>query len=400
MAGIVIHGVRLAGSGWPVDSGRADALHDVRIGEDGSLAAIAPSESASSIQGDHTAHRICHAEGAWLSPGWVDIHSHVYYGATDMGVHPATIGPATGVTTLVDCGSAGEANWEGFSRFVASRAGFPIVAFLNVGSIGLTACNRVSELQSPGSIDLARIARVVEEDRAGRHLIRGLKARVSGTVVGGLGLDLLKLAKKAARMLSLPLVVHVGEPPPLLEDIVDCLDEGDMVTHCYHGKPGGSAVDDPLALAAVRRAVDQGVRLDVGHGAASFSFDVAGRLIGEGIRPFSISTDLHRRNVSGPVWDLATTMTKLLAAGLPVEEVIDAVSVRPSEFLGMAPGHRLGETARLTLFSVVQVAGGVPLEDSTKAIRIARQVILPLLAIYGAQVVHAATRFPPLSVRK
>jgi dihydroorotase len=210
---------------------------DMLIDADGTVAA-AGAGIASQAPADV---RRVEAEGAFLSPGWVDLHTHVWWGGTDISIRPEQCGAARGVTTLVDAGSAGEANFHGLREHVMESARETIYAFLNIGSIGLVACNRVSELIDMRSVDLDRTVAVIE---ANRDRIVGVKCRASAVITGTWGMEALKLAKKIARIVDLPLMVHVGEPPPLYDDVLDVLDPGDIVTHCFNGKVGGSLLED------------------------------------------------------------------------------------------------------------------------------------------------------------
>ena len=146
-------------------------------------------------------------------------------------------------------------------------------------------------------------------------------------------------------------MVHVGEPPPLFDEVLEILTPGDVVTHCFNGKAGGSIIEDDDLFALAERCAGEGIRLDVGHGGASFSFKVAEVAIARGLMPFSISTDLHNRSLDSPVWDLGTTMSKLLAVGMPFEAVVEAVDAcaefgdrvadgRPSRAGQAAPSSR------------------------------------------------------------
>ena len=275
-------------------------------------------------------------ENALISKGWVDLHVHVYFGATDISIRPEQAGLETGVTTLVDCGSAGEANFVGFSEFIAKQAKERLFAFLNIGSIGLVACNRISEL-SLGfrSVNVERTLKTIENYP---DLIRGIKCRASQDY-WRLGCGSGSSRQKGSPCSRIaPLIVHVGEPPPLLEDVLDLLEEGDVVTHAFHGKPGGNLMEDPRSLAAVHEARARGVLLDVGHGAASFSFKVMRFAREQGIETDLISTDLHRNSIKGPAYDLPTTLSKLLNLGMPLEQVIAAGSTRPSSFLDPTGG--------------------------------------------------------------
>ena len=331
-------------------------------------------------------------ENALISKGWVDLHVHVYFGATDISIRPEQAGLETGVTTLVDCGSAGEANFVGFSEFIAKQAKERLFAFLNIGSIGLVACNRISEL-SLGfrSVNVERTLKTIENYP---DLIRGIKCRASQVITGDLGAEAVRVARKVARIAGLPLIVHVGEPPPLLEDVLDLLEEGDVVTHAFHGKPGGNLMEDPRALAAVHEARARGVLLDVGHGAASFSFKVMRFAREQGIETDLISTDLHRNSIKGPAYDLPTTLSKLLNLGMPLEQVIAAGSTRPSSFLDPTEGEdwlKVGQNADLTVFRVDDA--NISVEDSLGDHLTLTQLIHPLLAVQGSNHAECNLRF-------
>jgi dihydroorotase len=323
-------------------------------------------------------------KGAYLSRGWVDMHTHIYYGATDLSLHPEQIGMKTGVTCLVDCGSAGEANFEGFRRYIAESADENIFSFLNIGSIGLVACNRVSELvMGYRSINFERTIKVIE---ANRSLIRGIKLRASQVITGDLGIECVRLAKKIAKISRLPLIIHVGEPPPLLDDILPLLEKGDVITHAFNGKVGGNIMEDQRTFALAKEAQIKGVFMDLGHGSASFSFKVAKFALEQGISPDIISTDLHCHNFHGPVYDLPTTMSKLLTLGMSLENVIECVTTSPRIVLSEPAEENLfvpGQPADFTAFTVESVK--LKAFDSMGAELVMRQFIQPQLAVLGTK---------------
>ena len=352
-------------------------LTDVLIGEDGLVQQVSAGIEAQENCREHD------LKGAFLSPGWVDMHTHIYHGATDLSLLPAQIGMRTGVTCLVDCGSAGEANFEGFRRYIAEPAEERIFAFLNLGSIGLVACNRVSELvMGYRSVDFDRILKVIEENRS---LIRGIKIRASQVITGDLGIECVRLAKKIARISGLPLIVHVGEPPPLLDEVLPLLEKGDVITHAFNGKSGGNIMEDPLTFALAKEAQSRGVVMDVGHGSASFSFEVARFAFEQGLVPDVISSDLHCYSYAGPVFDLPTTLSKLIALGMSLADVIECVTTAPRRVLSepviddwLAPG----QTADFTAFTLEAVDCNTL--DSMDSELQMREFILPQLAVLGA----------------
>jgi dihydroorotase len=379
------HGPLLIAGATPVALGAHRGPIDILVGEDGSVL-----DSGPSLSPPEGVRRI-EAQGAYVSPGWTDLHAHVWYGGTDISIRPSLCGVERGVTTIVDAGSAGEANFHGFREYVIEPARERIKAFLNIGSIGLVACNRVSELIDMRSIDLDRTIAVVE---ANRDVIIGIKVRASGVILGAWGMTPVRIAKKLSRVLKLPLMVHVGEPPPLYDEILEVLDPGDVVTHCFNGKAGGSIIEDAHLFALAERCASEGIRLDVGHGGASFSFKVAEVAIARGLLPFSISTDLHNRSLDSPVWDMGTTMSKLLAVGMPFEKVIEASTLAPMSVIGMptrdllAPGTR----AEFTVFTVE--AGDLRIRDSMGDEAVLRELITPQWAVMGPSAIKASPYRP------
>ena len=333
--GLVVRNVK------PICCGGASGLTEVTIGDDGVLT-DSPLQSFDSLD----------ADGLYLSPGWADLHVHIWFGGSDIAVRPERAGLQSGVTALADAGSAGEATLHGLVEHVIARRPETIRAFVNISSIGLVACNRIPELSDPRLIDVDRTLSAIE---ANRDVVCGIKVRASGRVVGDQGIVPVQIAKRVANMAGQPLMVHIGEPPPRLEEIFQLLTPGDIVTHCFNGKKGGSIVEGTSVFDSARQLADAGILMDVGHGAASYDFDVAATAISRGLIPHSISTDLHVRNVNGPVHDIATTASKLLAAGLDLDDCIIAISVNPRAFLGLEGSDCLtpGRHADFTLFDVV-----------------------------------------------
>ena len=331
------------------------------------------------------------AGGAYLSPGWCDLHVHVWHGGTDISVRASEAGRATGVTAMADAGSAGEASFQGLREYVIDPAAETIRAFVNIGSIGLVACNRVSELIDLRSIDIDRTLAVIE---ANRDVICGIKVRASGVIVGTWGVTPLKIAKRVGEITKLPLMVHVGEPPPLIDEVLPLLTEGDVVTHCFNGKPAGSIADTDALWQMARAAADRGVLMDVGHGVASFDFDVARRALGEGFDPFALSTDLHLRNIDGPVHDMALTVSKLHALGMSLESCVAAITERPRGFLGLSrrEGATPGMRADFTLFHLADADLSV-VDSMGKTLRLP-QAFEPVATVIGASHLPARSRRP------
>lgn len=291
------------------------------------------------------------AQGAFVAPGLIDLHAHVLPQAADLSIDADRVGVEQGVTTLVDAGSAG---CRDLARLLADGAATRrtrVLAWLNIASAGLVDGRH--ELADPAAIDVGATVDAIEQHR---DVVVGIKARMSSSVVGDQGTRPLELALEAAELAGVPIMIHTGNEPPSMSDCLDLLRPGDVVSHAFHGKSGGlmrGAAPSDAAAAAVER----GVLLDVGHGEASLSFRVARAALEAGIAPHTISTDIHAGNVDGPVHSLAVTMSKMLALGIELADVVRMVTAHPAAIVGRPELGTLdvGTPADLTLFAVDDV---------------------------------------------
>lgn len=362
-------------------SGR-DEVADVEIA-DGKIATIGPNLPASG-------HQIFEAAGALVTPGLVDIHTHCYWAGTLLGVNADKIGPRTGVTTWVDCGSAGAATFEGFYYHVIKRSRLRILPLLNLSYVGLAPAGNLT--LSVGELDDFRFADLREIHRVGERFkgeIVGIKLRASNNAVAANGPVVLPLAREAADMLGLPLMVHIGMPPPTIEDVLPFLRAGDILTHIYNPNPGGNVLDAQGRLrTAVKEALARGVRMEVGHGGASFSFEVAERAMAEGLLPSAIGTDLHGHNIEGPVFDLPHVMAKFLALGMSLNDVLRLTTCAPADIIGRPDLGRLqaGGEADVAVFRMKESA--VQLRDSLGAGREGTLQLENMLTVCRGEIVE------------
>ena len=312
----------------------------------------------------------------YVSAGWIDTHVHCYPKSPIYHDQPDSVGIATGVTTVVDAGSTGADDIDDFYT-LTREAATEVYALLNISRVGLIAQN---ELANMVNIDADAVREAVK-----RHpdFIVGLKARMSSSVVGENGITPLDRAKAMqAQNGDLPLMVHIGNNPPDLDEIAERLSAGDIITHCYNGKPNRILTPQGELRASVMRAISRGVRLDVGHGTASLSFAVAKRAIELGILPHTISSDIYCRNrISGPVHSLANVMSKFLAIGMSLPQVIECVTANAADGLRLKQKGRLqiGLDADLTLFTLKRQP--TVLVDAENDSLQAEQLLVPLAAI-------------------
>ena len=322
----------------------ADGLHgekaDVLI-RDGKIAEVSDRICP---EGD-----VIDAQGAYVCPGFIDIHTHCYP-KSFLGLSPDTLGLDRDATTILDAGSSGAATYEDFLVNHVNRANTKVFTLLNVSKEGLLYGH---ELNDPKKVDLGLVREVVAEHKDN---IVGLKARASASVVGERGLEPIAIAAGIAHELGLPLMVHIGNYPPAFTDVLNLLDRGDIITHTYHGKPGGILTPERDAIVPeALTARERGVRFDVGHGVASFSFRTFERALDLGFDCDSISTDLHVENYEGPVWSITSVLSKLLNCGQTLEQIITKCTSAPASFFGLSGlGHlNSGDIADINLVNVV-----------------------------------------------
>ncbi|MBV1848899.1 amidohydrolase/deacetylase family metallohydrolase [Catellatospora tritici] len=291
------------------------------------------------------AREVVDATGRLVTPGLVDLHTHVFGGATYWGIDPAPVAWCSGVTTWVDAGSAGAYTLDALRTAIAAhRVRVPVL--LNVAGPGLAAAT--GEARDLDNCDTDLAIRTVE---ANRDLVVGIKARIDHNAVGGSGVEPLRRALAVGRACDVPVMVHIGVAPPTIGEVLPLLRPGDIVTHCASGFAHDPAALDP----AVRAAYDRGVLFDVGHGAGGFAFDVLEAQLAAGMPPHTVSTDLHGRSQHGPVFDLPTTMAKLLAVGMSLDQVVAATTIAPARALALPAGSgtlRPGAPADVAVFTV------------------------------------------------
>ncbi|MFQ2651447.1 amidohydrolase/deacetylase family metallohydrolase [Aeromonas caviae] len=317
-----------------------------------------------------------------VSAGWIDGHTHCYPASPLYHDEPDKVGVASGVTTVIDAGSTGADDVDDFQR-IAATCKTRVHALLNISRIGLL---RQNELADPADIDPA-----VAQAAIRRHpgFIVGIKARMSGSVVGESGLQPLRMAKQIQQANgNLPLMVHVGNTPPDLDEIVALLGDGDLLTHCFNGKPNRILTPAGELRQAVREAMRRGLLLDIGHGGASFSFEVAELAIAQGILPHTISSDIYCKNrIKGPVYSLAHVMSKFFAIGMTLEQVLACVTHQAADALRLPGKGRLevGADADITLFEVS--CGPTLFTDTEAGTRNGDRQLLPLAALVGGELV-------------
>ncbi len=335
-----------------------DAVMDVGFTA-GKVAAVARSLDAAGAE-------VRDVSGLIVSPGLIDLHTHVYWGGTSLGIDAEDFCRTSGVTTAVDTGSAGPGNFAGFRKHVIERSQVRILAYLHVSHAGIYGFSNtvmVGESEDLRLMDPVTAAEVADRNR---DLIVGIKVRVGRHASGDQGVAPLDIALQVADEVGMPLMCHIDEPPPSYEDVVNKLRPGDVLTHAFRPFPNAPCTAQGTVRPAVLAARKRGVLFDIGHGMGSFSFKTARAMLANGFPPDTISSDVHALCINGPAFDQVTTMSKFLCLGMSLADVIKAstsdaaFALKRPELGSLKPGS-VGDATILSVdsgtFDYVDVTG-------------------------------------------
>ncbi len=295
----------------------------------GKIATVAPSIPASQ------ARKTISAKGRLVTPGLVDMHAHVFVNGHDMGHQTDHFCRCSGVTTLCDAGSAGSSNFAGLRHVLDAEVRTRVRAFVNLSALGITGTSRGGELQHFPYADPEGCARTINENP---DLAFGVKLRFGPNLVWEYSTAPVKLARRTAEMAgpNVPMMMHITDSPVPLPDLISEMKPGDIVTHCYHGRAHGiMGQEKQFLLKEVVEAQRAGIIFDCAHGRNHFNFRMIEKALDQGFLPDTISTDLTTTSATkGPVWDMPTTMTKLLHFGLSLDEIIRRSTANPAKIMG------------------------------------------------------------------
>jgi dihydroorotase len=348
--------------------------------QDGKIAAVAANIPASE------ARRVIHVPGKTVTPGLIDLHTHVFDGVAANGVHPDIAGVHAGVTTVVDAGSSGCATFSAFPRHILPKCETEVIPLLHICQTGL-ATN--PDIIAESSIDLESTLRVAREHKG---LIKGIKARMVSPALEIFGMEMPRLAKRAARESGVPLMVHIGDTtkrydPNVIRELLPLLEPGDIVTHLFTANPGGVLDTNGKLVPEAKELAARGVWLDTAHGRMNFGFNVGRRVLDQGLTPHCISTDLTIPGRANTVHSMVEIMARFLGMGFTFEQVIAMSTVNPARAIGEA--NRLGSlgVGRQADISVLEVRDGRwvvydTLRDSMKI----DKTVVPVLTVKRGRV--------------
>ena len=370
MTEFVLRGGRVIDPANSIDGAFDVHVKDGRIAE--LLAPGAPSDA-----------RTEDVRGAIVSPGFVDLHGHWYEGSP-WGIDPA-INLRSGVTTPCDAGTTGYENFPEFRRHGLAESPVKVLVFLHIGSLGC-ASMLSGELED---FRYVRVADTIQMIEANRDVIVGVKARLGTQPCGPNVMAALEAALQAVNATNVPLIVHVSAGADL-RTVLPKLRPGDIVTHTFIADDGGLLFGGGAdVLPEVWDAKKRGVLFDVGHGCGSFDWSIYKRATAQGFRFDSISTDLHRLCVEGPVFDMLTTMSKFLHAGMSIPEVVAASTLAPARAIRREDSiASLGVGRRADIAVFQTEAGSFDYVDAFGHTERASQRFVPVLTVNGGEIVR------------
>ena len=309
---------------------------------DGKIAAIEP--SIPKEQGID----VIDAAGLYVTPGLVDLHAHVYHGFS-FGIEPDPLARRSGVTTMVDAGTFDGLQVDAFRKYVVEASQCRIF-----GYVFLYPSNRNPD-DDPVRWARRHMKRTGEAAQANRDFVIGVKYQVGANMAGRYTFDFLKVARELCDEFKLPLMLHVSFAPPETDQVMELLKPGDVLTHCYNTHTLGILDAGGKVKASVLAARERGVLFDIGHGAGSFNFEIARKALGQGFLPDTISTDVYQASINGPVFDMPTTMTKMLYLGMDFDDIVARSTATPAKIINRLPGMgslAIGAPADIALLGI------------------------------------------------
>lgn len=283
--------------------------------------------------------RVIHAEGRIVTPGLIDFHTHLFHEGSTISIHPDMM-IAQGTTAAVDAGSAGTATFEAFYKSVLSSSQVHLKSYLTVYSGGQLDF-KLCEDFNPALYNLDKMERVIEKYR---DVILGLKVRLSkGVVPDETESRYLKAAVDLAERINrdlgtdLGVCVHTTNPPVSAGELAQNLRKGDIYTHCYQGMGSTIVREDGTIDPLIEEARSRGVIFDSANGKGNFGLACAKKAIAAGFLPDVISSDLTVDKFNMPPYckNLPYVLSKYLAMGVELKEVIRRATVNPAKLMRM-----------------------------------------------------------------
>tara|TARA_B100000886_G_scaffold155610_1_gene105967 strand:+ start:620 stop:1756 length:1137 start_codon:yes stop_codon:yes gene_type:complete len=265
-----------------------------------------------------------------ITPGLIDLHTHIYWGGTSIGIDPTDYARRCGTTTMVDAGTAGAGNFAGFREHIIKPTRPRILAYLNISFAGIFAFSDTVMVGESEDVRLLHPRACLNVANLNKDFLVGIKVRVGARASGSMGHAPLDIALEVAEEAGLPVMCHLDWPPPSPIEVINRLREGDVLTHCFRPFPAAPARSDGRIREEILEARERGVIFDIGHGVGSFGFETAETMLNAGFLPDAISSDVHSLSIKGPAYDQLVTLSKFLHLGMSITDIIAASTTGPA----------------------------------------------------------------------
>ena len=265
-----------------------------------------------------------------ITPGLIDLHTHIYWGGTSIGIDPTDYARRCGTTTMIDAGTAGAGNFAGFREHIIKPTRPRILAYLNISFAGIFAFSNTVMVGESEDVRLLHPRACLNVANLNKDFLVGIKVRVGARASGSMGHAPLDIALEVAEEAGLPVMCHLDWPPPSPIEVINRLREGDVLTHCFRPFPAAPARSDSRIREEILDARERGIIFDIGHGVGSFGFETAETMLNAGFLPDAISSDVHSLSIKGPAYDQLVTLSKFLHLGMSITDIIAASTTGPA----------------------------------------------------------------------
>ena len=280
---------------------------------------------------DHAlAEKVYNISDNIITPGLIDLHTHIYWGGTSIGIDPTDYARRCGTTTMIDAGTAGAGNFAGFREHIIKPTRPRILAYLNISFAGIFAFSDTVMVGESEDVRLLHPRACLNVANLNKDFLVGIKVRVGARASGSMGHAPLDIALEVAEEAGLPVMCHLDWPPPSPIEVISRLREGDVLTHCFRPFPAAPARSDGRIREEILEARERGVIFDIGHGVGSFGFETAETMLNAGFLPDAISSDVHSLSIKGPAYDQLVTLSKFLHLGMSITDIIAASTTGPA----------------------------------------------------------------------
>ena len=265
-----------------------------------------------------------------ITPGLIDLHTHIYWGGTSIGVDPTDYARRCGTTTMIDAGTAGAGNFAGFREHIIKPTEPRILAYLNISFAGIFAFSDTVMVGESEDLRLLHPRACLNVAKLNKDFLVGIKVRVGARASGSMGHAPLDIALEVAEEAGLPVMCHLDWPPPSPKEVISRLRQGDVLTHCFRPFPAAPARSDGRIRDEILEARERGIIFDIGHGVGSFGFETAETMLDAGFLPDAISSDVHSLSIKGPAYDQLVTLSKFLHLGMSMSDIVAASTTGPA----------------------------------------------------------------------